>query len=130
MNLSENAPADALESEIQRIEAMSLQDLRSLWATRWGTPPRFRSVDLLRRLVAWRLQAEIFGGLFGSGAALVLDEFALILHLRDVYWTSAGRVSIDAVFIAPGLTALLLFACVGMMLSLRAPHSVRTEHAS
>jgi hypothetical protein len=45
---------------------------------------------------------------FGLGTALVLDEFALILHLRDVYWTSAGRVSIDAVFIAAGITALLL----------------------
>jgi len=46
--------------------------------------------------------------LFGLGAAFVLDEFALILHLRDVYWTSAGRVSIDAVFIATAFTALLL----------------------
>lgn len=42
---------------------MSLQDLRSFWATHWGAPPRFRSVDLLRRLIAWRLQAEHFGGL-------------------------------------------------------------------
>jgi hypothetical protein len=46
--------------------------------------------------------------LFGVGTALVLDEFALILHLQDVYWTSAGRVSIDAVFIAAAVTALLL----------------------
>jgi hypothetical protein len=46
--------------------------------------------------------------LFGAGTALVLDEFALILHLQDVYWTSAGRVSIDAVFIAAAFTALLL----------------------
>src|ERR1039457_5243730 len=53
----------------------------------------------------WRAGAA---ALFGVGTALVLDEFALILHLRDVYWTSAGRVSIDAVFIAAALTALLL----------------------
>ena len=51
-------------------------------------------------------------GVFGGGTALVLDEFALILHLRDVYWTSAGRVSIDAVFIAAGVTALLLLGVV------------------
>ena len=63
MYSSENASVDALECEIQRIEAMSLQDLRSLWATRWGAPPRFRSADLLRRLIAWRLQADYFGGL-------------------------------------------------------------------
>lgn len=34
---------------------------------------------------------------FGVGAALVLDEFALILNLADVYWTPQGRESIDAV---------------------------------
>jgi hypothetical protein len=55
--------------------------------------------------VGWRATAA---ALFGVGTALVLDEFALILHLRDVYWSSAGRVSIDAVFIAGGVTALLL----------------------
>jgi hypothetical protein len=44
----------------------------------------------------------------GVGAALVLDEFALILHLRDVYWTKAGRLSVDAVFLAVGLTGLFL----------------------
>ena len=47
-------------------------------------------------------------GLFGLGTALVLDEFALILHLRDVYWSNEGRLSIDAVFVAAGVTALLL----------------------
>jgi hypothetical protein len=55
--------------------------------------------------VGWRAAA---GALFGLGTALVLDEFALILHLRDVYWTSAGRISVDAVFVAAGITALLL----------------------
>jgi hypothetical protein len=37
--------------------------------------------------------------LFGVGAALTLDEFALFLNLRDVYWEQQGRVSIDAVLI-------------------------------
>jgi hypothetical protein len=35
--------------------------------------------------------------LFGAGAALTLDEFALWLNLDDCYWTSEGRESIDAV---------------------------------
>ncbi|AXX28368.1 hypothetical protein KCV87_15290 [Actinosynnema pretiosum subsp. pretiosum] len=46
--------------------------------------------------------------LLGVGAALVLDEFALILHLRDVYWSKDGRLSVDAVFLAIGMTGLLL----------------------
>ncbi|QBI52309.1 hypothetical protein [Streptomonospora litoralis] len=50
----------------------------------------------------------VAAGLFGLGAALVLDEFALILHLRDVYWTEQGRASVDAVFVAVALTGLLL----------------------
>ncbi len=52
--------------------------------------------------------AEIFGGLFGIGAALVLDEFALILHLRDVYWNEQGRTSVDAVFLAVAVVGLVL----------------------
>ncbi|WP_218023440.1 hypothetical protein [Nocardia altamirensis] len=51
---------------------------------------------------------EIFAGLFGVGAALVLDEFALILHLRDVYWAEQGRLSVDAVFIGAAICGLLL----------------------
>ena len=51
---------------------------------------------------------EVLGGLFGIGAALTLDEFALWLHLEDVYWTSAGRKSIDAVVVAIVLMCALL----------------------
>ncbi|MFI1913137.1 hypothetical protein [Nocardia sp. NPDC020380] len=45
---------------------------------------------------------------FGVGAALVLDEFALIYYLRDVYWEEQGRTSVDAVFVAVAVTGLLL----------------------
>jgi hypothetical protein len=45
---------------------------------------------------------------FGVGAALVLDEFALILHLQDVYWSEDGRTSVDAVFAAVAVAGLLI----------------------
>ncbi|MEV3904787.1 hypothetical protein AB0K11_20875 [Mycobacterium sp. NPDC050551] len=45
---------------------------------------------------------------FGVGAALVLDEFALILHLSDVYWSEDGRTSVDAVFAAVAVAGLLV----------------------
>ena len=45
---------------------------------------------------------------FGIGAALVLDEFALILHLEDVYWAEDGRTSVDAVFAAIAVAGLLV----------------------
>ena len=57
----------------------------------------------------WRAGAA---ALFGLGAALVLDEFALILHLKDVYWSSDGRLSVEAVFVALGITVLLLLGVV------------------
>ena len=37
--------------------------------------------------------------LFGIGAALTIDEFALWLYLDDVYWEKEGRYSIDAIII-------------------------------
>jgi hypothetical protein len=45
---------------------------------------------------------------FGIGAGLVLDEFALIFYLKDVYWSREGRGSIDAVIMGTLVTALLL----------------------
>ncbi|QKW06100.1 hypothetical protein HUT18_06480 [Streptomyces sp. NA04227] len=51
---------------------------------------------------------EILAGLFGVGTALVLDEFALVLHLEDVYWTGEGRLSVDAVVLGAALAGLLL----------------------
>ncbi|MGW1888681.1 hypothetical protein ACWCP6_00250 [Streptomyces sp. NPDC002004] len=46
--------------------------------------------------------------LFGIGAGLVLDEFALILHLDDVYWTEEGRKSVEVVVLTAALVLLLL----------------------
>lgn len=40
---------------------------------------------------------------YGVGAALALDEFALWLELRDVYWSRDGRRSFDAVAVAGSL---------------------------
>jgi len=57
----------------------------------------------------WHVVANsVCAAVFGVGSALVLDEFALILHLDDVYWQERGRTSIDAVFVAVAMTGLLL----------------------
>ena len=32
---------------------------------------------------------------YGAGLALIVDEFALLLDLEDVYWAKQGRVSVD-----------------------------------
>ena len=52
--------------------------------------------------------ADVLAVLFGIGAALTLDEFALWLHLDDVYWSREGRSSVDAVMVALIVGLLLL----------------------
>ncbi len=51
---------------------------------------------------------EILAGVFGVGAGLTLDEFALLIHLRDVYWAEEGRASFDAVIVAAILGGLIV----------------------
>lgn len=52
--------------------------------------------------------ALISATLFGMGAGLVLDEFALILHLDDVYWSEQGRKSVEVVVLTAALVGLVL----------------------
>ena len=52
--------------------------------------------------------AEIAAVLVGIGTSLVLDEFALILRLQDVYWAQEGRMSVEMVALAVGATGLAL----------------------
>ncbi|QHY95131.1 hypothetical protein SSPS47_08345 [Streptomyces sp. S4.7] len=52
--------------------------------------------------------AAVCAVIFGIGAGLVLDEFALILHLDDVYWTEQGRRSVEVVVLAAALALLVL----------------------
>ena len=49
--------------------------------------------------------------LVGVGASLVLDEFAMIFHLQDVYWSQEGQLSVYVVTLA---TACLGLAIVGV----------------
>lgn len=51
---------------------------------------------------------EIAAAIFGIGISLTLDEFALWLHLEDVYWTTQGRKSVDAIFTALMVTGALI----------------------
>lgn len=48
------------------------------------------------------------GLLFGIGLALVVDEAALLIELKDVYWTGNGGVSIAIAVIIIGLAGSVL----------------------
>jgi hypothetical protein len=45
---------------------------------------------------------------FGAGVGLTVDEFALWLHLEDVYWSEQGRKSVDAIFCVLVITGALV----------------------
>ena len=50
---------------------------------------------------------------FGIGTGLTLDEFALWLNLKDVYWSKQGRRSIDAVIVAAAVAGIVLVGLRG-----------------
>src|ERR1700728_2457242 len=47
--------------------------------------------------------------LYGVGAALTLDEFALWLNLKDVYWDREGRESFEAMALFAGALSIGIF---------------------
>jgi hypothetical protein len=50
----------------------------------------------------------VVAALFGVGVGLVFDEFALWLHLKDVYWADEGRHSVDAIFCVLSISGILI----------------------
>ena len=53
----------AMDAEIESLAGLDLAALRSAWQDRIGLPPKLRSPELLRHLLAWHLQVAAFGDL-------------------------------------------------------------------
>lgn len=49
--------------EVRALERLDLEGLRAEWRRRYGAPPPLRSPGLVALMLAWRIQAEAFGGL-------------------------------------------------------------------
>ena len=62
---------ETILEEVRALARLDLKGLREAWRQRYGTPPRLRSADLLARMLAWRIQAEAFGGLDVETRALL-----------------------------------------------------------
>ncbi|WP_285571804.1 hypothetical protein [Actinoallomurus iriomotensis] len=71
---------------------------------------------LVERTPVWRTW---MGLAFGIGLALVVDEAALLIELKDVYWNRQGGISIAI--------AIILIGVAGSVLAFtRAPHAETT----
>lgn len=93
---SENRPDDAASGPVKDVYIGGVHIHHQVWGI---------LLILTAGLLEFRFQPdppwrEVLAAAFGIGAALALDEFALWLHLEDVYWSEEGRKSIDAVMIA------------------------------
>ncbi len=65
---------DRITEEVRALEALDLHGLRHEWRKRYGEPPRMRSRELLARLLAWRIQADAFGGLDAATIRLLKSD--------------------------------------------------------
>ena len=52
-----------VDAQVEALTSLDLFALREAWPARFGALPRLRSSDYLRQVLAWRLQAEAYGGL-------------------------------------------------------------------
>ena len=59
---------------IAELVDMPLAELRAEWQGRYGPPPKHRATDLLRRVLAWRIQADAFGDLAVPTRRLLFKE--------------------------------------------------------
>lgn len=78
---------ERINMEVRALERLDLEGLRAAWRERYGPAPKLRSRELLGLMLAWRIQAEAFGGLDSVTRRKLKTE------------TSGDRSSLD---LAPG----------------------------
>ena len=61
-------------ADIIRLSDISLPEIREQWQLRIGPTPSHRAADLMRRVLAWRIQAEVYGGLDATTKHLLWKE--------------------------------------------------------
>ena len=66
----------SVADEIATLTNLGLAELRSFWTSRYGAPPKQRSAALIKQLLAWRMQADVYGGLDIATVRLLANERA------------------------------------------------------
>ena len=73
-----------VHAEVEALTRLDLFALRGQWERRFGPAPRFRSVELFRLLLAWRLQAEVSGGLDPATRKILRSTGAVVAEGQDL----------------------------------------------
>lgn len=77
--MKRKASRDAVSQQVAALVDMGLSELRVQWEERYGVPPKHRAPDLLRRALAWRIQADSCGGLDAATIRLLGNEKAPLI---------------------------------------------------
>src|SRR3954469_3400735 len=68
---------DKIEAEVERLRSMRIAELRALWRAKFKSePPAAFGPDLLRRSIAYRIQAAAYGGLDAATARFLKQLIA------------------------------------------------------
>ena len=93
-------PGDSIALEIDRLEGLGVSALRDLWSRRFGgAVPTVQSGDVLRRLIAWKIQVEAFGDLDPK----TKDQIRQLSRMRE-----RGTVDVSELLDAPKPGSILV----------------------
>jgi hypothetical protein len=73
-----------LEAEVAALQDLNLHQLRDKWRESFGAPPKFRSTEMLRLLLAWRIQAVALGGLDKETRAALARTGRVVAEGQDL----------------------------------------------
>jgi hypothetical protein len=76
--------SERLSQEVEALERLDLHELRQEWQRRFGPVARFRSTELLRLMLAWRIQATALGGLDPSTRKVLARKGAIEAEGRQL----------------------------------------------
>ncbi len=54
---------NSVEQKVETLQHLGLDGLRDIWRAHFGPPPPARSPEMVRLMLAWRIQAAAYGGL-------------------------------------------------------------------
>lgn len=77
--MTRKASRKDISEQVSSLINMGLSELRVEWEGRYGAPPKHRAPDLLRRVLAWRIQADAFGGLDATTVRLLGNQKAPLI---------------------------------------------------